>query len=180
MRQSASGLRAWGSRTSAPLPRSLRKSTASGCLLVLALLFATLQALAETADLAYDAAARMILCDCGCHPQTVHDCACGRAAEMRAEIRRMADEGQDEAAIIARYVEQHGEQIRIAPPATGFNLLAWAGPALGLGLAGGLLVLTLRRWQRKARAQDSADPPQPPPIDAAAEERLRQALGEMP
>ena len=31
----------------------------------------------------YDEAINTILCDCGCHPQTVKECACGRAAEMR-------------------------------------------------------------------------------------------------
>jgi cytochrome c-type biogenesis protein CcmH/NrfF len=151
-------------------------------LLGLAVLSTALHGVAASADRAYDAAARMILCDCGCHPQSVHECACGRAAEMRDEIRRMADDGLDEDAIVARYVERHGEQIRIAPPATGFNLVAWVGPALGLGLAGGLLVLTLRRWQRKAHAQQILDASQSPlpSLDAEAEDRLRRALGEVP
>ena len=41
----------------------------------------------EAVSAAYDEAARMILCDCGCHPQSAHECACGRAAEMREEIQ---------------------------------------------------------------------------------------------
>ena len=46
-----------------------------------------LGALLAPAAMAYDEseylkAAETILCDCGCHPQSVADCACGRAAEL--------------------------------------------------------------------------------------------------
>ena len=37
-------------------------------------------------------------------------------------------------AVVASYVAEHGEQILISPPATGFNLFAWLGPLVGLVL----------------------------------------------
>jgi cytochrome c-type biogenesis protein CcmH/NrfF len=129
----------------------------------------------------YGEATRMILCDCGCHPQSVHDCACGRAAEMRDEIRKtMLEECLTGEQLVALYVARHGEQIRIAPPASGFNLVAWVGPLLGLtGAALGLL-LVLRRWSRRLPSSGgdvpSTEPPAPSSADDPYRERLRAAL----
>jgi cytochrome c-type biogenesis protein CcmH len=127
---------------------------------------------------AYDEAARTILCDCGCHPQSVHDCACRRAAEMRDEIRGLASTGLSGAAIIVRYVAQYGPQIRVTPTATGFNLLPWLGPLVAL-VAGSLgLVFVLRRWTRRTAAESAAAPePAPPaPPGDPYRERLERAL----
>lgn len=101
----------------------------------------------------YGKVIRTIRCDCSCHPQSVKTCACGRAAEMRETIAAMIEgtddgSGMTAAAVIARYVAEHGEQIRIAPPTTGFSLLAWLGPLIGLALgliAAGALVRHLAR-----------------------------------
>lgn len=129
-------------------------------LLALAVLAGPLQAAAppevyKSAD--YLEAAKTILCDCGCHPQSVHDCACGRAAEMRDDLAELVAAGQTGAAIIASYVEEYGEQIRVAPTATGFNLVAWLGPALALLGAGAGLVLVLRRWNRNQQQHGAVD-----------------------
>jgi cytochrome c-type biogenesis protein CcmH len=123
----------------------------------------------------YELAATTILCDCGCHPQSVHDCACGRADEMRRELAALVDSGMSGEAIIAKYVAEHGEKIRIAPTATGFNLVAWVGPLIGLVLAAGGLALVLRRWRREAVAAEPAAATTPV-ADAAARARLEQAL----
>ena len=123
----------------------------------------------------YDDATRTILCDCGCHPQSVHECACGRADTMRNEIHsEMAQLCLSGDELIALYVERHGQQIRIAPPATGFNLVAWIGPPVGAFLVGGLLLLTIRRWSR----QRQVEPPPPAAVadDDAYRRRLRETL----
>jgi len=130
----------------------------------------------------YDEATRTILCDCGCHPQSVHDCACGRAAEMRNEIRaEMEAQCLSGDQLIALYVERHGEQIRIAPTASGFNLIAWLGPFFGLISAATLMLVLIRRWSRRP---DPAPRPGAPPTTATVmdphyAERLRRALERM-
>lgn len=102
---------------------------------------------------AYLEVATTILCDCGCHPQSVHECACGRAAKMREEIAAALAAGgpggtaQTGAQVIAAYVAKHGEKIRIAPTTHGFNLVAWLGPSLGLLAAGIGIAVALRRWR---------------------------------
>ena len=128
-------------------------------------------------EAAYDEAARTILCDCGCHPQSVHDCACARAAEMRKDIRGYAESGMSGAAIIARYVAQYGPQIRVTPTATGFNLLAWVGPFLGLVACTFGLVFVLRRWSRRTAAAGGPPGPATPAVPGDPyDERLARAL----
>jgi cytochrome c-type biogenesis protein CcmH/NrfF len=121
----------------------------------------------------FETAARTILCDCGCHPQSVWDCACGRAAQMREDVAAEIRGGMTGGEVIAAYVARYGEKIRIAPTTEGFNLLAWLGPGFGFVVATGLLVLLLRRWQRRGGAEPAAVGPPADPEELA---RLR---GEM-
>ena len=123
---------------------------------------------------AFDEAASTILCDCGCPPQSVKDCYCGRGGQMREEIANLVRQGMTGEEVVAHYVELHGEKIRVAPTAQGFNLVAWLGPLVGLILATGGMVWLLRRWTRGREA--SSQPPAAPPVDSRYEERLRQAL----
>ncbi len=124
----------------------------------------------------YAVAAKTILCDCGCHPQSVHDCACGRADQMRSEIAGEVASGKSGPQVIELYVARHGEKILVAPTAEGFNLVAWLGPgALLVGAALGL-TLVLRRWRRAS--VPAAPVPAPPPPDEAWAKRLDEALRE--
>jgi cytochrome c-type biogenesis protein CcmH len=124
-------------------------------------------------------AARTILCDCGCHPQSVYDCACGRAAEMREEIAAQLRQGNTGDEVIDSYVARHGEQIRIAPLARGFNLVAWVGPGLGLLAAAAGTALVLRRWLRRLPAEQAPAPAARPGVrDEEYRARLDAALRE--
>ena len=126
----------------------LRHGLLLGILLAAASIHAATDPAAE-----YGKVIQTIRCDCSCHPQSVESCACGRAAEMRETIAAMIEGSGDGAgmtaeAVIARYVAEQGEQIRIAPAAPGFNLVAWLGPLIGLVLgllAAGVLVRHLAR-----------------------------------
>jgi cytochrome c-type biogenesis protein CcmH len=128
---------------------------------------------------AYDHATRTILCDCGCHPQSVHECACGRAAQMRGDIRALVEQGMSGDEVVASYVERFGDQIRIAPTATGFNLVAWLGPFAALLLASGLLFVMLSRWSRRREPGAAAEipvTPEAPRQNDPYHDRLREAL----
>ena len=134
--------------------------------------------------LAYDEAeylkaAETVLCDCGCHPQSVAACACGRAAELREEMRAMVAGGMTGDEVIASYVAKHGEQILIAPDAEGFNLLAWLGPlALLLGGVVGI-VLLVRRWSPKAGSGADGAPKAELAPDDPYVNKLRRELEDM-
>jgi cytochrome c-type biogenesis protein CcmH/NrfF len=127
--------------------------------------------------------ATTILCDCGCHPQSVHECACGRAAEMREEIAAAINTGgpggtpQTGTAVIAAYVERHGEKIRIAPTFRGFNLVAWLGPSIGLLAAAIAIALVLRRW--RAGAVPALPAPAGAPLPGADDPYLKRLAREL-
>lgn len=130
----------------------------------------------------YEKVATTILCDCGCHPQSVHDCACGRAAEMRGEIQARIEGGETGDQVISAYVAEHGEVIRVAPLARGFNLVAWLGPLVGFFGAALGLMLVVRRWvgPRPASLRASSAPASAPSSDDAPyHDRLRREVEEL-
>lgn len=125
----------------------------------------------------YLKAATTLLCDCGCHPQSVHECACGRAEELRGIVADLVRSGQSGDAVLAKFVAEKGEKILIAPPSQGFNLVAWVGPFAGLALAAAGLALVLRRWSRKP-APAAAPGAAASPADATWDARLHRELEE--
>jgi cytochrome c-type biogenesis protein CcmH len=131
---------------------------------------------------AYEQAVTTLLCDCGCSPQSVKECACGRAGEMRADIAKDAAAGKSGDAIVAAYVAKYGQKILVSPPASGFNLIAWAGPAFGLLAAALLIVLTIKRWNRAfpaAPAAPAAGAGAPDASDGAYLARLRKDVEDL-
>jgi cytochrome c-type biogenesis protein CcmH/NrfF len=143
-----------------------------------ALAFLTALTPGAAADPAYDLAARTILCDCGCPPQSVHDCACARAAEMREEMAAAVASGATGQQVVDDYVARYGERILIAPAASGFNLLAWIGPGLALPAGIAVTILILRRWRREEASRVA---PAEAPLEAGDEAyvaRLQERLRE--
>ena len=132
---------------------------------------------AEVDPVEVEKATRTILCDCGCHPQSVHDCACGRAAEMRAEMTQLVEGGMTGEQVLAKYVDERGKQILVAPTADGFNLVAWTGPFVALLIGGSLVLFILRRWARTHSSTITAPVPIPA-TDNAYVKRLQEQLKE--
>ncbi len=166
------------------MPSAMRRRLLFPVLLVLTL--AVLPPMAGTVD-DYNEVIQTIRCDCGCHPQSVEDCACGRAAEMREIIAGLVEgsggqEPLSAQAVIARYVAEHGEQIRISPSATGFNLVAWLGPLIGLvlGLVAAIsLVRYLARGSGTLVADGVVETVSPIALDDPYREKLDRQLKEM-
>jgi len=127
------------------------------------------------AGAAYEKAASTILCDCGCHPQSVKECACSRAEEMRQAIATEAASGPGGDAIVAGYVARYGQKILISPEASGFNLVAWLLPGFGLVLAAAALALVIRRWKTAPAPAQAPRPAGLAPEDVDAEYRARLA-----
>lgn len=124
------------------------------------------------AKAAYEEAAGAILCSCGCHPQSVKDCACREAEEVREAIGAKASAGQSGEAIIASYVAEFGEKILVVPKAEGLNLVAWTAPGIGLVLAAAGVALLIRRW----RARGPAPAPAGAAVALAADDPYAERL----
>ena len=128
---------------------------------------------------AYEKAASALLCDCGCHPQSVKACACGHAEQLRQAIAAEARSGKNGDEIIAAEVARKGPQILVTPPALGFNLVAWTGPAIGILGATILIALMIRRWRRAFAAIPVEPRAETSPADDAYRARLRRELEEL-
>lgn len=79
-----------------------------------------------------------------CEGQALADSDATFAREMRAEIRRMAEEGQSETAILHYFEQRYGARILLTPPLEGSTALLWLAPALFV-LGGGALLWRNRR-----------------------------------
>lgn len=96
------------------------------------------------------------------------------ATRMRAFIAERIAAGDTKSEIKATLVDEFGEGVLAAPPARGFNLLAWLLPIGGALLALGVVGLLARRWARSR-------PPAVSPLESAAldpelERRLDEEL----
>jgi cytochrome c-type biogenesis protein CcmH/NrfF len=120
-------------------------------------------------------AAEEIRCDCGCPPQSVWDCNCGRAAELRGLMDDEAQGGRSGEEIVAGYVEREGIAILMAPPMEGFNLTGWFGPGLATLAALVALALALLAWRRRGERAAAARAAGPD-LDPAYRERIARDL----
>jgi cytochrome c-type biogenesis protein CcmH len=127
---------------------------------------------------AYEFAANALLCDCGCNPQSIKECACGRAEELRVALAKDAGAGKSGEDIVAAYVAKQGQKILVSPPASGFNLIAWTGPAVGVLAATITIAFMLRRWRRASAEQPQDVAPPPSAEDDAYLSRLRKDVEE--
>ncbi|HVE93912.1 MAG TPA: cytochrome c-type biogenesis protein CcmH [Acidimicrobiales bacterium] len=87
-----------------------------------------------------------------CRGQAVTDSAAPAATAIREEIERRIRAGQSEAQVESYLVGRYGEDILLTPPSRGVGGLVWVLPVLGLGIAGGVLGIALRRWSRRTLA----------------------------
>jgi len=93
------------------------------------------------------------------------------ARRMKADIASRVAAGQSKQQIKDELVAEFGTKILAAPPAKGFNLLAWLLPFVAL--FGGALVLGLLAWHWSRRRE-----PGPPPrqLSPALERRVDDEL----
>lgn len=128
----------------------------------------------------YEKVAGEVICYCGCTRQTVKDCTCGVAFDLRQQFEARLTAGETPESIIASYLSEHGEQARNVPPKKGLNLLAWFGPGIGILVAGVVTLVVLAIWARRGRQPvlQSPEQPSPPISDPQIRERLERELEE--
>ena len=108
-----------------------------------------------------------------CQSLSVADSPSETANQMRGIIRERLAAGDNPDQVRAYFVEKYGDWILLSPPKSGFTLLVWVLPFVGLGIGLVLVAVVVRRWSRAPRA---ATPSQ---LDPAVRERIRRELSEM-
>lgn len=82
-----------------------------------------------------------------CHT-TIDQSTSPIALRMKAFIRERIAAGDTKSEIKDKLVAQFGESVLAAPPRSGFNLLAWLLPLVGVALGASVLAILARRWRR--------------------------------
>jgi cytochrome c-type biogenesis protein CcmH len=108
-----------------------------------------------------------------CQSLSVADSPSETANQMRAIIRERLVAGDSPEQVRAFFVEKYGDWILLSPPKSGFTLLVWVVPFVGLGIGLVLVAIVLRRWSRTPQAAA------PSHIDPAVRERIRREMSEM-
>jgi cytochrome c-type biogenesis protein CcmH len=99
------------------------------------------------------------------------------AERMRAFIRERIAAGDTKSEIKDKLVAQFGESVLAAPPARGFNLLAWLLPIAGALAAVVAVAFLARRWSRsRADASAGASADGGRPLDPDLERRVDEEL----
>ena len=108
-----------------------------------------------------------------CQSLSVADSPSETANQMRGIIRERLAAGESPEQVRAYFVEKYGDWILLSPPKSGFTLLVWVVPFVGLGIGLVLVVVVVRRWSRVPRATV------PVQLDPAVRERIRREVSEM-
>jgi cytochrome c-type biogenesis protein CcmH len=116
---------------------------------------------------------------CPVCPNTPLDvCNTQACIDWRADIKKLVQEGKTEQQIRDVFVARYGPQVLGAPPAEGFNWLAYILPVIGIGLGAAVAWITLRAWL-VGRAAPGTAPASAPEIPKEYAERIEKELKEL-
>ena len=90
---------------------------------------------------------RSLICPV-CPAETIDQAQVQLAKQMRALVREKLAEGWSREQILDLFVESYGEDVLASPPRSGFNLLVWVVPPVGVAVALVLLVLVVGAMRR--------------------------------
>ena len=95
-----------------------------------------------------------LMCVCSCN-QILLECnhvGCTYSDRMRDELSTALTRGDSDDLVLQAFVQKYGPTVLAAPPATGFNLVAWVMPFAVFFSAMGFAVLVVLRWKQRAPA----------------------------
>lgn len=113
-----------------------------------------------------------VYCACGCARQTVQECVCGNAQQLKTEFRNQLAGGATVEQIRNDYIAKFGTQYSALMPAKGLNIVAYVMPAIILLLLGVVvfLVLKSKRESQQLARQPAVAEKKPSTSDAVYEQ----------
>ena len=96
-----------------------------------------------------------VYCHCGCVRETIKYCFCGVAQGIETDFRNRLIGGGTVEQIRTDYLARWGTQFSALMPAKGFNIVAYAMPAVIIVLIGVIVFLVLRSKRRASLAMGS-------------------------
>ena len=154
MRSSALGRWSLASALSGLPPRARRFKLFRRSLQVMAVGFAAVLLMGAGDDPRFDKLGHKMMCACGCR-QILLECnhvGCAYSDRMRDELSTALTRGDSDDLVLQAFVQKYGPTVLAAPPAAGFNLVAWIMPFAVFFAAMGFAVLVVLRWKQRAPA----------------------------
>lgn len=117
---------------------------------------------------------------CPVCPNTPLD-VCGTQAciDWRGDIKTMLQQGKTEQEIRDAFVARFGPQVLGAPPAEGFNWLAYILPVVGIILGTAVAWFTVRAWLVRRTPATAGHAPDAPEIPKEYADRIEKDLKEL-
>ena len=138
-------------------------------------------------DAAYQVIEKQLKCSCGCgldiYTCRTTDFNCTYSPGLHRQVVELGQQGKTAQEIIDAFIAQYGQQVLMAPPKRGYNLIGYLLPGVVILVAAGFLLFMLNRWTRVAAAKAAATgPASTGHADAspAELERLRRELERLP
>jgi cytochrome c-type biogenesis protein CcmH len=90
-----------------------------------------------------------IHCQCGCNLDVytcrTTDFSCQVSPAMHRDVMALVAGGYSAPEIIAAFTKVYGDRVLMAPPSSGFDLMAWITPFIALSAGIALVIVVLRR-----------------------------------
>jgi cytochrome c-type biogenesis protein CcmH len=96
------------------------------------------------------------------------------ATQMRTFIRERIAAGNSKEEIKAQLVDEFGQGVLAAPPKSGFNLVAWLLPLVGLLAALVAVTFAARRYARPRPQPVAGAPPLDPELERRVDDELKR------
>ena len=103
---------------------------------------------------------RQIMCPV-CPAESIDQAQVPIARQMRQMVRDQLTQGASQAEILDFFAQRYGPDILASPPKSGFNLLAWVFPVVGMAaalIAGGLVIRSMAARRLVSSAAVSQQP----------------------
>ena len=117
-----------------------------------------------------------VYCYCGCVRETIKHCVCGVAQQIETDFRNRLNAGGAVQQIRSDYLAKYGTQFSALMPAKGFNIVAYAMPAVIIVLIGVIIFLVLRSKHRGTLLDSTAPTDQQPSESAGRYDEIEEEL----
>jgi len=124
-----------------------------------------------------------LMCQCGC-AQLLGECdhvGCPSRGQEMADLSAQIASGQTDQQILSWFAAKYGATVLAAPPARGFDLVAWIAPFAVFAAALLGTILLIRRWANLPGGRMApiavSDPANMDPAERARLEKIRRETG---
>lgn len=114
-----------------------------------------------------------------CTGINLSDCRTLTCEQWREQIGELLAQGYSDQEVLDYFSERYGVQVLQEPPRSGFTLLLWILPVIGLLAGGGWLYYTMHNWSQSDEIEEATEvlPPNQAPLSDDYLSQVERDLG---